>query len=364
MKFVVADSMHEAGLRSLLRRVSVPGAVELGYEREPDFFASLRVMGESSQVIAALEGDDVVGMGIRSIRRVFVDGTAVDLGYLSGLRSLPRARGGSGLARGYAFLRSLHGDGRVPAYTTTVIDDNRYAREMLTSRRGGLPVYDDWGRVITHAVLLRRRPRRSEDGSTAVVDGEKLGLERLVPFVNDAARRRQFAVVWPEQGFGSGLTSGLSAGAFRALTDGNRIAAVALLWDQRSLRQVVVRGYGGALKMARPVMNAALGLRGYRALPPPGTALDDVYVSVWTADDHDIHSAAVLLQEVAAESADAGFSYMVVAFHERDPLRAAVRKLRSIMYVSRLYCVYWDDGAEWVSGVNRERIPHIDVALL
>ena len=43
----------------------------------------------------------MVGMGIRAVRPAWVNGRAVEVGYLGGLRSLTQARGGLGLAQGF-----------------------------------------------------------------------------------------------------------------------------------------------------------------------------------------------------------------------------------------------------------------------
>jgi hypothetical protein len=81
-------------------------------------------------------------MGSRSIRCVYIDGKPpTRVGYLSMLRGITEAPGNIALARGYRYLQTLHADGAVPFYFTTVLDDNTTAKALLTSGRARLPVY-------------------------------------------------------------------------------------------------------------------------------------------------------------------------------------------------------------------------------
>jgi len=90
MRFTLVDSSQEPQLRMLMRTVTMPGAIELANTREPDFFKGLCVEGTAHQVVTAVDNGVVVGMGVRSVRPMFIDGVPMEFGYLSGLRSLPK----------------------------------------------------------------------------------------------------------------------------------------------------------------------------------------------------------------------------------------------------------------------------------
>ena len=149
MTIRLAEQHHEKQLRELLRGSAMPGWVRLAFGREPDFFQSLDVQGKSNQVLISLEQGRVVGMGCRSIKPLLVNGEQMELGYLGGLRLHPDIRRTGLLARGYAALRRLHEENPMPAYLTTVIENNTEVRGLLTSGRAGLPHYLDHGRYIT-----------------------------------------------------------------------------------------------------------------------------------------------------------------------------------------------------------------------
>ena len=59
----------------------------------------------------------------------------------------------------------------------------------------------------------------------------------------------------------------------------------AATWDQRGLKQAIVRGYSPRLARWRSVVNLAGPLVGVPALPPVGRPLEFVYLSHVAVDD-------------------------------------------------------------------------------
>src|SRR5918996_5106048 len=143
LEFGLAEPADDAELRDLLRRTGVPGEIELAFLREPSFFVAARAGNRETQTIVwrDVEAGELVGLGERSIRAAYVDGEPAAVGYLSNLRGAVEWRKSLGLARGYAYLRTLHGDGKVPFYVTTILEDNVEAIALLTSERARLPRY-------------------------------------------------------------------------------------------------------------------------------------------------------------------------------------------------------------------------------
>src|SRR5690606_32452819 len=119
----------------------------ISFQNEPSYFAAARIGSQLTQTIVvrdtASRGDaEIVGMATRSVRNAWVNGTSMDIGYLSSLRLKPEVRSTRILARGYQFLKELHEtDHRVPWYYTSIISDNIPAIRTLTSGRAGLPHY-------------------------------------------------------------------------------------------------------------------------------------------------------------------------------------------------------------------------------
>ena len=71
-----------------------------------------------------------------------------------------------------------------------------------------------------------------------------------------------------------------------------RVVACAALWDQRSFKQVVVRGYSPQLARWRRVINVAGPVFGVPVLPQIGSPLEFVYLSHVAVDDEHAARAA------------------------------------------------------------------------
>src|SRR5438876_7069697 len=104
-EFVLAGEAEDETLRTLLRHISMPGNITLAFLREPSFFLAEQAGNVTSQVMVCKDRQrgQIVGMGSRSIRDVYIDGKPTRVGYLSMLRGLPEVRGNIALARGYRY---------------------------------------------------------------------------------------------------------------------------------------------------------------------------------------------------------------------------------------------------------------------
>ncbi len=190
MKFVVADETHGSQLCRLMKDIPLPGNIQVAFGRDPDFFLGLSIEGKINQAIVAIEEDKVIGMGCRSIKPMYINGQMANFGYLSGLRGSDASKSTTALARGFRFLRGLHEDKRTPAYITTIIDDNVYAKKLLESGRAGLPRYIDLGKYYTFAINMNRwRRARSPRKGISVIRGNACQLKEIVSFSRGLGRQ-------------------------------------------------------------------------------------------------------------------------------------------------------------------------------
>jgi hypothetical protein len=366
MRFALADRSHDAPLRALMAADSLPGWVRLRFTREPSFFDGVAPQGHTNQVVALFDGEEIVGMGCRSIRTVFLDGEPREFGYLSALRSMPRVRLGTLLGRGYRFLRELHRDGLVPGYLTTIVERNRGAIAILTSGRAGLPTYLPLGRCYAYAIPVRRGPRRRAalPKGIRVESGAAIEPDALEAFLIREGARRQFFPTFESAALGRPPYGGLAAGDFRvALRDGGMVG-VAAVWDQRRFRQTRVAGYAPPLRMLRPLLNMPARLAGYHTLPPPGGPLNMAYLSFLCIRDDDPDYLAALLSAILTEHAAGDLQFLCLALHETAPLNATLRSIRHVRFDSRLYLVCWEDTRAECEALRNGRMPHVELAML
>lgn len=366
MNLRLATRVDDDTLRQAVGDTPMPGWIRLAYAREPSFLAAQSVGHSFSQVIVGEEEDRLLGFGCRGIRPVYVNGTPCELGYLSGLRAFREARSRMGLARGYRFLHELHGDSRVPAYLSTIVDANDEAKAILTSQRAGLPAYLDQGRFWTYAIALsqRRAPRAEPVTGVSIRTGDDIGAHAIAAFLNRVGPARQFFPVVNAGDFGTPYLRGLAAADFMVALSGDRMIGAVAKWDQSAFKQVHVCGYSRRAGLLRNSVNLALKATGYAPLPSPGSDLRIFYAAFPCIEGDDPAILHVLLERLYEQNRYAGYHSFAIGFHEHDPLSHGLRGFLKFEYESRLYVVAWEDGKPFTDTLDKGRVPHLEPATL
>lgn len=347
--FELAGPSDDAALRGLLAATPTPGDVSLSFLREPDFFQGGAVEGRFRQTIIVREknSDRAVGLGSRSISPAYLNDAPTPLGYLGSLRSLPEHRGGTLLARGYRFLRELHGDGRTELYLTTIAEGNERAIETLTSGRTTLPQYHSVGRF--HTVMLPRRRaamRPQGKGDLHVRLATEDELPELVRFWRKAGPQRQFFPVLSESDFGpeGELYRGLSAEHILVAWRNGRPVGTLGLWVQRAFRQTVVSSLPRWLRIARPVYNLAAAIRRRPELPAVGRRVSYVTGALPVVEQDDASVFRQLLSAARCRELFPNEKFLAIGLHSQDALLPVVLSKRPLQYLTRVYLACWRDG--------------------
>jgi len=362
----LARPSDDADLRRLVADSPIGRDVQVVLRREPSFFHGVRVHGPYNQVGVVRDGQTgrVVGCGTRSVRSAYVNGTAANLGCLGGLLLESPFRSGTLLARGYRAFHQLHRDKKALLYVTTIPEDDREVRELLTSGRAGLPQYDDWGRYYALAISPGR-PRPGLTGRIEVVRGTAARMEEVETCLNRNGRERQFYPCYLSHEFlgdASHLRDFRLEDFYLAMREG-RLLGVAARWDQSRFRQVVVAGYRGKARLLRRPLGALTRLRGYRPMPPPGSELKCCFLAFVAVDDNSEDVFRVILREIYNDAVADGYDYILAGFHEKDPLLDVAARYRHFAYSRRLYVVYWEDGMEYRRSLDG-RIPYLELAAM
>ena len=288
----LATQADDAGIRRLLASTPMPGRIRVRFEREPSYFAGC---APDTQVLVARDGVRVVGVACRTIRRLYVNGVAEDVGYLGQLRVDPAYRGQLLTARGYRVMRELHEQHPARGYYTTIVDGNAQAEGVLVHRsRGAMPRYRFLEKLYTLAFGVRRQRLRFESG------GESRRTPNLFP-------------AYPPEGEIITTPAGSAA-----------------LLDQRAFKQTVIDGYDRVLSLLRPLLR----------LPKPNTTLNHAYVTHFQATDP--HALIEAILEKGRQ-----YDHILFGFTESDPHLAVARRFKPVEYTSSIYTVAFDDGDDF-----------------
>jgi ribosomal protein S18 acetylase RimI-like enzyme len=348
MLLELAKPADEPELRRLLRENPMDGEIRLSLEREPNFFLAAAIEGDRHQVVIARDADTrrVVGMGQCSVRTAYVNGQPTRVGYLHQLRVDRSYRGrGPTIARGHRELGKRGEECGAHLYFSMVVADNRPARRFLEAGAKCLPFYLPLEPFVTLALPVKR-VRRRRLSETTLERGSHRNLDEIVACLRRNGRRYQLASRWGREDLLSpARTRGLGLRHFHlARRNGNVVGCLAL-WDQRSFKQTVIRGYGARLARFRPLVNLAARCRLAPTLPVPGEELRSAFISHVAVNDDDRGVFLDLLAEAYRTASNSQLDYLLVGFAARNELSSAVREAYPWReYTSLIYLVCWQQS--------------------
>jgi hypothetical protein len=361
-RFQLATAIHDEQIRRLLRDNPMPGPVRVSMEREPNYFAGCSIDGAESHSIVAIENGRAVCAGSASARQRFINGSETRVGYLSGLRLDHSCHGrASLLLRGFQHFRDLHRDySGPPIYLMSILSRNQRAIRFLERNLPEMPTCRRVGELSAFMIRCRARRRPRADG-LSIREARASDLPVIAALLNAQNRPYQFAPVWTAQSLGQ--CAELKPADFRIAHDSDgRLVACAAIWDQRPLRQTVVRGYSPRITRFRPTINFVSRFLPAPRIPDIGEVLPFAFAShVAAATPGALVGVLDALQSAALER---GIKFLTTSFDTRDTRFRTVRSnCRGKEYRSRLYAVHWDDGADAVTALE-DSLLNPEVALL
>ena len=342
VSFAVATTAQDASIRQLLRDNPIRGAVNVAFQREPDYFQGENIAGGEDRTIVAFRNRRLVCMGRCTQRECWVNGQPMRAGYLAELRLDATVRGQFGILRdGYRFFQSLQADNPADLYFTSIASDNSRAQRLLESGMRGLPSYDFLSELETLLVAVPRNPR---PGRLSVRTPRSEDIPTMVRLLNSHGRRHNFSTVWTVENLLALEEHGLPLDRFLLALDGNEIVGCGALWDQRSFKQTAVLGYSPVLTKARPVVNAIGPLFGIPPLPRPGSILAHAFLSPIAFSDG---ASAMLFDFIHAFfllAAQTGLEFITLALPASDRRIPKIRqRFCTRAWRSRVYQVKWPE---------------------
>jgi hypothetical protein len=343
LRFTFATEADDPAIRRLLRENPIVGKIRLTFEREPDYFMAHGIVSED-QTIVAFDEERLLCMGRCSIRECFLNGTPARVGYLSELRLDQKAQGRFDiLRRGYKFFRDAYSDNPPELWFTSIAADNERSIRFLERRLPGMPLYTFLSEFVTALLPVPRRGNFASN-STGIrfIPGSETLVDRIADFLNRNAAHHQLPTYWAADALLSLNRLGLRLENFILMMKGETLLSCAALWDQRSFRQIVIRGYSPQFGLLRPFLNAFSSLTGNPRLPKIGATLAQAFVSPLAISEPQFF--APLLQELRTLARRSGIDLLTLGFPLGDHCLKILRDhFHTREYHSRLYAVSWRD---------------------
>ena len=357
-----AESEDEAVIRKLLRDAPMQGAVHLSLQREPDANLAAGVEGRKHHTMLVLNSDDeqVLGIGSRSVRPLYVNGEVCSVGYLGQLRVNPGRMGIRRLVAGYRAIGQTHNSDELAFDITSVIEDNKMAVRMLERGLRGMPHYRRLTRLTTFLIPASSRVVEIQnDVDMAGADD----LSGIVSCLQEYLPRYQFSPYWDEQAIlDESYCNNLSVNDFLIIRDGGKVSSCLAIWDQKNFKQVIINGYSRTLSIVRPLLNMLLSVLRKPRLPKAPCALNMAYLSHMAIRNDNPQEFIDLICMARQVAFKREIDYLVIGLTCTHPLHEVMSStFPSYEYVSNLYTVHWDRSNP---DVLNGRIPHVEVAVL
>ena len=361
--YKVAKASDNEALQQLLADNEMSAWITISLEKKPDFFASHNLMGESITVIAHERDDEhsVIGMYSGTYFEVFVAHKIETLLYLGSLRVNTRYRHKIRfLKEGFHSIKKIFSSSTtLPYMLTSIASENHKAIKVLEGNVKGMPLYQFLAQLSTFAFKAKITPLRLVQQATC----EEIPL--MVDFYNHHAREYDFAPTLKKEWLHSlNADTGLSIKDFYIVKDSSgAIKAMFALWDQRKIKQTVIRGYSAMLSLpVRFLYNLYARVTNNVVLPNIAEAIEQIYISFFISASKDHDWNIRLLQEASSLIRQRGADVCIIAFDLRDPLCEAIHHtLKPKCYITHIDGVFLDQDIAQTITVN---ILKPEVALL
>jgi len=336
--FSLARAEDDDGIRSLLRRSSMEGAVSLTFQRDPSYFLEADFPSQVQQTVVAKQGRRVVCVGQGSVRRLYWNSQPRPIGYLGGLRLDPEYAGRYDiLCRGYEFFRNLSWPETPDLFFTSVMLGNERARQFLEGSLRGMPRYRNMADFVTVLIPVPRTVSWEDESPAENDPGE------LAEWLNQNNASYQLGQYWTAESLLGLGKYGLEMKDFLVQRTDHGISACAALWDQRSFKQTVIQSYDWRLAALRPLLNLVSRCGGRPGLPAAGSVLAHGFLSHISVGSEQPGLIRGLIKGMFPRARRAGLDYLTMGFTEGDRRLTVVRRSFSHReYRSKLYHVTWD----------------------
>lgn len=312
-------------LLALTRVTPMPGAISLRIDRDPDFFALLRMRGEAQVYVATCDGR-VIGSISGTIHEAYVNGVAERIAYVGDLKVHPEFAGRRISVRLIATLQEhLKTEGIDLTYNVVAKGNDRVSK--FTAKKHVSRGVVALGDFINDEILASPFARRSKRYSIEEPTSEE--LPEIVRLIDQVRRKRMFGrhVTMAELERVTDASRNLNFAKILVAREGGCIKATLTLEDTGLFKRNVLMSAPALLRAVLGVLRLAKMAIPKLKVPRVGEPLAMLYVRYMACEDGREEAFVPLLAEARAEAFRRGSSFVSVGLHENDPYRGVVSGL-------------------------------------
>lgn len=337
-------------LCNLFKSIHLKSSLELTQERDPDFFAMLRMHLGPYYAFTGLTNDHVVGGCASMPRRTAWDGdTKIESGYLCDLRIIPPYRSRGALGEAFdAIFELAEQDYGGELFTTVIFDTNERAKGALVEKKPGVvsekrrlqPRYREmtkFNMTSVHFTTPKPAPSKAVSAATSA------DRDELFQFLIDGQKRRLLGECLDDEFLTRRLDTwpGFSLSDFFIYRNARgRIVGCLAPWDTGPIKRTRVLGYHGSMAWVRRGFDLMARLRSYPPLPAPGECFKFSFLTHLEIIDDDPAVLADLLRAAYHRLRPLGGHYMAAMIPRGSNLEKAFSDFMVTRTPMTLYAVH------------------------
>ena len=327
-----AGEADNEGLLTLTRITPMAGTISLRIDREPDFFALLRLRGKS-KVFVAVRGRQVIGCISVALRTAYISGVPETIAYIGDMKVHPSFSGSLVAVR---LIKALEADMRLAGIDVgfCVAADGNHRVMPLFEGRLGMPRWIPLGRFLVYGLLPQ--PFKSYSKRYLIDAAQLADIPAITALLDRFHRSRQFAPQLHEDEIAQILSASLEEPFPRAFVARReqRVVATLTLCDTAPVKRNVLLNAPASLKGALALLRvAAAPFPGFH-VPRMGQAVRLLSARYATCEDGHRAGLEALVARGRAEAFRHRFTFLMLGLHERDPLRSLVRRIPRFTFSS------------------------------
>jgi predicted N-acetyltransferase YhbS len=327
-----AGEADNDALLALTRSTPMAGSISLRIDRDPDFFALLRLRGEG-RVFVAVQGREVIGCISAAMRTAYISGVPETVAYVGDMKVHPRF---SGTRIALRLIKALEAHLRsigIDLCFSVVAAGNHRAMPLFEGRLG-IPRWAHLGRFLVEELIPSPFMRRSRQH--CIETAEAADLPAITMLLDRFHRSRQFAPRLSLDDLARTLSAPREEAFSKILVarSGGSIVATLSLHNTGEVKRNVLLDVSAPLRCALALVRiVAAPLPGFRA-PRIGEPLSVLYVRFVACEEGHWQALQTLIAMARAEASRRRSTFLILGLHERDPLRSLVRGIPRFTFSS------------------------------
>jgi len=320
-----ATSEDDETIKKIYESISYDSFIDIQFRRGDNPYYSICSEGEDSVILLVKqrESGNIMGFGCCCIHKMYVDGKIKRVGYLNGLKVLPKYRkANTAFIRAFAVMGNILKD-KTDICTATMMKSMKSTQKMFEKKRKNMPVYSRQCEYTTFMI--------KPSSSACKLDLTKGYDNKLNEFYSENLPKYNLAKV--------NEIRGISQDNYVSWRKNGKVLAACAVHDDKKYKNFYLNGYNRIAGLLRYLPVKLLGLP---TLPQKSSIVNTAVISKLLFDE----SVCVTDRKKfirAASSFAKDHDILLIGATDTDTTYKALRKIPHYSLSSYLYTVEWNE---------------------